>query len=200
MIFDHARGPLVNGDILDFGNLPATAAPATAAPATAAPVNCMPQAPACAVPGFLGKVEPANETLEVRIARLDGLERELAALRAACARDVAALNAAQQQAAQTSNSNRVAGDAGARKPTGGPTAASVSGSRPVSQSNVTQVRHQEAAESQERYIIPAQSDSNDGVQQPPVLNGGGLSSPAEPAAKSEGVTLSKFTSKLRLRK
>ncbi len=193
MIFDHARGPLVNGDLLDFGNLPASAAPAVA-PATAAPVNCMPLPPACAAPGCLGRTEPANETMEARIARLDGLERELAALRAACTRDVAALNAAQQ-----ATTGQATGNAGARKPTGSPSAASISGSRPVSRSNVTQVRHQEAVESQERYIIPAQTDRNEAEQPQPVQNSG-LSSPVESAAKSEGVTLSKLTSKLRLRK
>lgn len=202
MVFDHARGPLVSGDLQEFGNLPANAAPASAAPAMpapasafpAAPANCLPQAPACAAPGFYGKADSANESMESRIARLEGLERELASLRAACARDVAALNAA-QQAGQSSGTGRT-GNAGAGKPTGAPTAA-VNGSRPVNRSNVTQVRHQEAVESQERYIIPAQGERNDREQ--PGANGG-LSSPVESMGKSEGVTLSKLTGKLRLRK
>lgn len=200
MVFDHARGPLVNGDILDFGNLPATGAPAAPAPATAAPapVNCIPQSPACAAPGLYSKLDSANETMEVRMARLEGLERELTSLRASCARDVVALTAA-NQTAQSSGSGRVAGSAGGGKPSSGPSGATVSGSRPVSRSNVTQVRHQEPLESQEHYIIPAQSDHNAGELTPPLSNSG-LSTPVESAAKPESVALSKFASKLRLRR
>ena len=126
MIFDHTRGPLVNGDVLDFGNLPANAAPAVApAVAPAFAPTCIPQSPACAAPGVLGKTDAANETIEARMARLEGLERELASLR--------------QQMAQVATP----GSNGAGKRAGMST---VTGSRPVSRPVITQARHQDAEE------------------------------------------------------
>lgn len=82
-IFDTTRSPLVGDAALELDNVGAApaAAPAEAAPA-AAPAYCPPYCPpACAAPMQCTSLEDQLKQLNQRLARLDALERELAAMK-----------------------------------------------------------------------------------------------------------------------
>lgn len=208
MIFDNSRGPLVSGEVQEFGSMgepPVTPAAAPVAPSCVAPAPAA--APACAAPGApVG--ENAVETIHDKLARLDRLEREIAFLRAACTRDTGALPANSRQTSQP-DSVQTAPSTNSSKGGSINSAAAARGLRPVSrgscpmsQSEVIQARHQDAVEQED----PDKNKDVDIAPSRPERDVAEVAyqvpSSALPVAATnyQGSLAGKLASKLRLRK